>query len=158
MEKKGFPPRVNKETEKLILGSLPGDESIKKQQYYGHPGNDFWKLAGKAIKENLAELEYEERIQKLLEKKIGLWDVFASGLRQGSEDSKIKKEKLNNFTVLTESAPKIRKVFFNGKKAGALESFFKEKGFQTKVLPSSSALNRRNLKEREMEWKKIKEF
>ncbi|WP_332881585.1 uracil-DNA glycosylase family protein [Methanosarcina horonobensis] len=48
MIKRGFPPVLDKNTEILILGSLPGDESLRRRQYYGHPGNDFWRLVGNA--------------------------------------------------------------------------------------------------------------
>jgi len=44
MKKQGFPAVIDENTEILILGSLPGDVSIRKHQYYGHPGNDFWRL------------------------------------------------------------------------------------------------------------------
>ena len=46
MKKRGFSPVLDENTEIMVLGSLPSDESILKQQYYANPGNDFWKLLG----------------------------------------------------------------------------------------------------------------
>ncbi|WP_338067626.1 uracil-DNA glycosylase family protein [Algoriella xinjiangensis] len=42
--KQSFLPILSNEPRILILGSLPGDLSIKKNQYYAHPQNRFWKI------------------------------------------------------------------------------------------------------------------
>ena len=34
-------PVVNKSTRVLIVGSMPGQQSLEKQQYYGNPRNHF---------------------------------------------------------------------------------------------------------------------
>jgi hypoxanthine-DNA glycosylase len=153
MTKKGFSAIVDMNTEILILGSLPGDVSIEKHQYYGHPGNDFWRLLGRAIGENLASMDYESRLATLKRNGIGLWDVFKAGDREGSEDAKIKGEEINHFSILREIAPKLRLVCFNGRKSGKYEPVLREMGYGTKILPSSSGANRRFLEKRESEWK-----
>jgi hypoxanthine-DNA glycosylase len=153
MKKQGFPAVVDENTEILILGSLPGDVSIRKHQYYGHPGNDFWRLVGSIIGENLQGMDYQKRLKTLRCHKIGLWDVFKAGKREGSEDSKIKDEEMNQFSLLREIAPKLKLVLFNGKKSGEYEPILRKMGYKTKVLPSSSGANRRFLKNREVEWK-----
>lgn len=152
MIKRGFPPVLDKNTEVLILGSLPGDESLRRQQYYGHPGNDFWRLVGNAIGENLQDMDYETRLETLKRNKIGLWDVFKAGKRDGSQDSNIREEKVNQFSILKELAPELKQVCFNGKTSGRYESVLRAMGYKTKVLPSSSGINRRNVKIRESEW------
>jgi len=152
MKKQGFPAVVNENTEILILGSLPGDVSIRKHQYYGHPGNDFWSLLGSIIGEDLQGMNYQSRLETLKRNKIGLWDVFKAGKREGSEDAKIKNEEINQFSMLKELAPSLKRVLFNGKKSGEYEPILKAMGYETKVLPSSSGANRRFLKNRKSEW------
>jgi len=153
MKKQGFPAIVDENTEILILGSLPGDISIRKHQYYGHPGNDFWRLLGSIIGEDLQSMDYQNRLETLKHNKIGLWDVFKAGKRQGSEDTKIKDEEINQFSMLKDMAPNLKLVLFNGKKSGEYEPILKVMGYETKVLPSSSGANRRSLQSRKSEWK-----
>jgi hypoxanthine-DNA glycosylase len=152
MKKQGFPAVIDEKTEILILGSLPGDVSIRKHQYYGHPGNDFWKLLGNILGEDLQEMNYQSRLEALKCNKIGLWDVFKAGKREGSEDAKIKSEEINQFSMLKKSAPSLKLVLFNGKKSGEYEPILRAMGYETKVLPSSSGANRRFLKNRKSKW------
>jgi hypoxanthine-DNA glycosylase len=152
MIKEGFSAVTDPNTEILILGSLPGDVSISKHQYYGHPGNDFWRLLGRTIGENLQEMDYKSRLETLKRHKIGLWDVFKAGNRKGSEDSKIKDEEINQFSILKEITPKLRLVCFNGKTSGKYEPILRKMGYETKILPSSSGANRRFFEKRESEW------
>lgn len=152
MMKVGFSAVVDANTEILVFGSLPGDVSLMKHQYYGHPGNDFWRLLGHAIGENLQDLDYDRRLETLKRHRIGLWDVFRAGNREGSEDSKIRDEEVNQFSIFKEIAPRLRLVCFNGKKSGKYEPFLRKLGYETKILPSSSGANRRFLEKRETEW------
>ncbi len=155
MIKQSFPPIVDKNIEIIILGSLPGNISIKKHQYYGNPGNDFWRLLGSAINEDLQSMDYGSRLETLKCNGIGLWDVFKTGDGVGSGDAKIRDEEINQFSILKEMAPKLRLICFNGKKSGKYESILREIGYETKILPSSSGANRRYLKKRDSEWKDV---
>ena len=74
----------------FILGSLPGDASLAARRYYAHPTNQFWRLLGGAIGEELQSLAYEARLERLAERRIGLWDVVASATRRGSLDQAIR--------------------------------------------------------------------
>lgn len=152
MKKRGFSPFLDENTEILVLGSLPSDESIRKQQYYGNPGNDFWRLLGGALGEALQEMEYERRLEGLKNHGVGLWDVFKASRREGSLDAGIRDEEMNDFSKLKERAPELRLVCFNGKKAGEYEPLLRKMGYETKVLPSSSGANRRHSKKRVQEW------
>jgi len=155
MIKQGFSAVVDENTEILILGSLPSDASIRKHQYYGHSGNDFWRLLSRAIGEDLQNMDYESRLETLKRNGIGLWDVFKAGDREGSEDARIKSEEINQFSILKKMAPKLRLVCFNGKKSGKYEPILREMRYETKILPSSSGANRRFLEKRESEWEAV---
>ena len=155
MKKKGLAPIIDKSTRILILGSLPSDESIRKQQYYGNPSNDFWRLISEVIGEDITALDYSARIGKLQKHGIGLWDVLSASERNGSMDSNIKNEEINDFSILKNVAPNLQLVCFNGKKAGKFEGRIREHGIETKILLSSSGANRRYLEKRIVEWKSI---
>ena len=45
------PPSVTPECSVLVLGSLPGDESLRQAQYYAHPRNAFWKIMEMCIRD-----------------------------------------------------------------------------------------------------------
>jgi len=60
-----MPPAGSGDARLLILGSLPGEASLRAQRYYAHPRNQFWRLLGAAIGEDLGALSYENRIARL---------------------------------------------------------------------------------------------
>ncbi|RQO33997.1 DNA-deoxyinosine glycosylase [Herminiimonas sp. KBW02] len=134
----GFPPVIDQHTEILILGSFPGVASLDAQQYYAHPRNQFWKLTGAVIGADLAGLPYAERLLRLQTHRIGIWDVIDVCAREGSLDSAIRQARHNDFAMLKQECPGLRRVCFNGKTSGKQESIFAAAGFDTLVLPSSS--------------------
>ncbi len=54
--KYGLPPVARSDVRLFILGSLPGDASLAAQRYYAHRTNQFWRLLGGAISEELQPL------------------------------------------------------------------------------------------------------
>lgn len=52
MFKSALHPLTDNSTRILILGTMPGDQSIAKQQYYGNKGNHFWKIIFTIFNEN----------------------------------------------------------------------------------------------------------
>ena len=146
---------VDARIETLILGSFPGVASLAKAQYYGHPQNHFWRLLGAVIAEPLPELEYAQRLKTLLKHRIGLWDIIDSCKRDGSLDADIRDAAQNDFSRVTGVAKKLRCVCFNGKTAGKMEARFIAWGFDTIVLPSSSAANTLGFDEKLRQWRRI---
>lgn len=114
-----FPPVVDERTRVLILGSLPGEASLAAGEYYAHPRNRFWELAGGALGVDLRGLAYAERLAALLAHRVGLWDVVAEARREGSLDSAIRDETPNDLAALADSLPALRAIAFNGGKARA---------------------------------------
>ena len=78
-----FAPVISANTRILILGSMPGVASLNARQYYAHPQNHFWRIMGEICGAGPA-LPYGERLQVLLQQRLGLWDVLQSCVRGGS--------------------------------------------------------------------------
>jgi hypoxanthine-DNA glycosylase len=134
----GLSPVLDRQVRVLILGSFPGAASLAAQQYYAHPRNQFWRLVGTVLGEDLAALPYRQRLPRLLAHRVGLWDVLAACERDGSLDTAIRAPRPNDFNLLAQRCPSLRRVCFNGKTAGRLAVYFEHAGYQTLVLPSSS--------------------
>jgi double-stranded uracil-DNA glycosylase len=124
----------------LILGSLPGEASLRAQRYYAHPQNQFWRLLGAAIGEDLAALPYDERLARLAARKIALWDVVGEARRAGSLDGAIRAATANHLAAFVSTHPRLRAVAFNGKAAARLgRAALSDAGdLQLIDLPSSS--------------------
>lgn len=138
---RSFPPLISKKTKILILGSIPGVESLEKQQYYGNSRNAFWFIMSKICSFD-STLCYEKRCRKILEEGIALWDVLKHCERQGSLDSSIKNDSIgvNEIGDLFSQYPSIQKIFFNGMKA--------ESEYKKRVTPILSPLQKEIPQER----------
>jgi double-stranded uracil-DNA glycosylase len=149
----------------LILGSMPGKESLLQQQYYAHPRNLFWDIMEQMLGINKS-LPYQERLTKLKQNRIALWDVVSECRRKGSLDSNIDitSASANDFVSFFQHYNNIRNVFFNGKKAENLFKYFVlKKGLLEHVnltyyyLPSTSPANASISREVKLEqWMKVK--
>ena len=134
----GLAPVLDADTRILILGSFPGAQSLASSQYYAHARNQFWKLVGALVGEDLYGLPYGARLARLLAHRIGLWDVLGACEREGSLDSAIRKPAANDFERLHELCPRLETVGFNGQASGKFAPQFAAAGYRTVVLPSSS--------------------
>ena len=99
----GLAPLVSPATRVLILGSFPGVRSLQAQEYYGHAQNQFWRVL-EAIwpssPDKICVCSYEIRSKWLLERGLGVWDVYASCEREGSLDSAIRNAVPNDIAAL----------------------------------------------------------
>jgi len=134
----GLAPVIAPDTRILILGSFPGAASLAAQQYYAHPRNQFWKLVGALVDEDLYALPYADRLPRLRAHRFGLWDVLAACEREGSLDSAIRNPAANDFERLRHLCPALETVGFNGQASGKFAPQFAAQGYRTVVLPSSS--------------------
>lgn len=139
--KRSFAPVVDEHTRVLVLGSLPGEASLALGQYYAHRQNRFWHLMGDVIGEALPAMDYEARLQALLDHRVGLWDVIAKAKREGSLDSSIRAHATNDVAALVASLPNLAAVAFNGgtaAKIGTLALAESRASLNLIRLPSSS--------------------
>ena len=109
-----FPPVARPGARLLLLGSLPGAVSLARSQYYAHPQNQFWRLIGRVIERELVPLDYEARLEALIEARIGLWDTVAAATRKGSLDADIRLHAASDLATLVATLPELRAVGFNG--------------------------------------------
>ena len=155
-----FQPIIDEGSRVLILGSMPGVESLRLQQYYANPRNQFWKILY-ALFHAEPNPDYEERISFIKSKQLAIWDVIENCYREGSLDSKIREEKVNDFLGLYHAYPNLEVVLFNGGKA--YETYKKWIGLEAipnlkfKKLTSSSPANTRKYEEKLKEWGVIKD-
>ena len=99
--KNGLEPIYDENSKILILGSLPSEQSIKKQEYYGNPTNQFWKILSAVFEDKFLTFnDYEEKKNFLKKHHIALWDVIKCAQRKGSLDVNIKNETYNDLKTL----------------------------------------------------------
>ena len=128
----------------LILGSLPGQESLRRREYYAHPRNGFWGIV-EVLFGIPSTMSYAERTRRLSRSGVALWDVCASAHRPGSLDVSIRPDSViaNDIAAFLRGHSRTNLICFNGAKAGEL--FRKHvgvpKGVPCLLLPSTSPAN-----------------
>lgn len=140
--KSSFAPIACDETTILILGTMPGDESIRRGEYYGHPRNRFWKIIS-TITGSPLPISYVDKKELLLKNRIGVWDVAHTAIRKGSLDSAIKNEEPNDLNGLIANLKHLKVIGFNGAKSEQLfNKYFERKPDIAYIpLPSTSPAN-----------------
>lgn len=138
---KGFEPIIAHDPYVMILGSMPSVTSLDKQEYYGFKHNRFWKIMQSMFQMPIQT--YEEKKQIILTHHMILWDIIGECEREGSLDSAIRHEKINDIESLIQTYPTIRLVICNGKKSYDLyQKHFKMIQIPSIYLPSTSNANR----------------
>ena len=129
---RSFAPIADASARVLILGSMPGIESLRAGQYYAHPRNTFWRIMGELVGAS-PDMPYTARTRRLKKTGIAVWDVLAACAREGSLDSAIDERSIiaNDLVSFLAQRPGIRHVFFNGATA--------ERCFRVHVQPALEA-------------------
>jgi hypoxanthine-DNA glycosylase len=143
-----FPPIESALAHVLILGTMPGNASLQARQYYAHPQNAFWRIAGTILGFDPAGA-YEARVARMRAAGIAVWDVLQSCTREGSLDSAIVHATAvpNDLPGFLGAHPLIRRICFNGAKAEALYARYVRSKLATGTdirylrLPSTSPAN-----------------
>jgi TDG/mug DNA glycosylase family protein len=132
VDSRGFPPIARRDARVLVLGSLPGQESLRRREYYAQPRNAFWLIMGELFGAG-PELPYRQRTARLRAAGVAVWDVCARAFRAGSLDASIvaASVEVNDFAAFFRSHPRIRRVCLNGRTAEAL--------YRRRVLPALGA-------------------
>ncbi|MEM6998891.1 MAG: DNA-deoxyinosine glycosylase [Pseudomonadota bacterium] len=160
----GFPPIAKSNATILILGSMPGQVSLDRHQYYAHPRNSFWSIIFDLLNAD-SELNYEQRKQLLYDNNIAVWDVLKSCYRRGSLDADIDPATIeaNDFKSFFKKHPNIKYIYFNGTKAEqifnkkVLENLAPESVFKYHRLPSTSPAHAAITRQQKLlEWSVIK--
>jgi hypoxanthine-DNA glycosylase len=143
----------------LVLGTLPGEESLRRGEYYAHPRNLFWPIVF-GLFDAVPPADYGERVAFVARRRIALWDVVASGERLASADATIRAEIPNAIDALIARHPAIRAVAFNGGGAQRLHDrhFARRADIAYLALPSTSpAYARLGFAEKLAQWAALRD-
>ncbi len=124
----------------LILGTFPGNKSLRDNRYFSNQCNAFWWIAGDCLGfrrdrgekkggghfKLCAHLRYDEtyivpydkQVSILCQHGFALWDIIASCQRTGSLDSAIKNDKPNDVQNFVEQHPTISTIVLANGKSG----------------------------------------
>lgn len=140
----GLAPLVSSRTRVLILGSFPGVASLAAQQYYGHPQNHFWRILQAIWPSSQIPAgadSYQNRSNWLLDRQLGVWDVYASCEREGSLDSRIRHPVVNDFAAMQRQCPALEAIAHNGGESFKHARYTALLGLPVYKLPSTSPAN-----------------
>lgn len=153
-------PVVGKNSTILILGSMPGKESLARHEYYSNRKNRFWGILS-GIYNVAMPSTYRNRMDFLINRGIALWDVYHSVRRHGSLDANIASGSFNDIKGFLDKNPSIRVIVLNGTKAAkAFKLYMQKEGCDLKkdidiysVLSSSGANCQYSLEELIEDWR-----
>lgn len=163
----GFEPLLCNDPEIVILGTLPGGESLEHREYYYSNSNRIWQVLSLLTHESVP-LDYDQKKALLARHRIALWDYYDSAIRPGSDDRKIKDGIPNNIVDFLRNHPNIHIIAINGfgkyKKFGksladSVAAVFPDRHIRVLCLPETSGANKNhgwgNLHNLASEWSKI---
>ncbi|WP_300577918.1 DNA-deoxyinosine glycosylase [Phenylobacterium sp.] len=157
--KSSFPPVIDADTRLLILGTLPGEVSLQRGQYYANPRNQFWRLMATVTASQMPDA-YEDRLAHLLRHGIGLWDTVKTAQRIGSLDGAIQAAQPNPLQDLIAGLPKLAAIGFNGGTAARMgrAQLAEAPGLALVTLPSSSPAFTMSFEAKATAWLQLRSY
>jgi len=151
---------ANAQCRVLLLGSFPGARSLREQQYYANPRNQFWQLLSPVIGVDLVPLGYADRLATLLAHRIGLWDVVATARRAGSLDSALRDIAPRDLHAVAARLPDLRAMGFNGATAFKIgqRQLGQSPAIKCLLLPSSSPAHTVGLAAKAEQWRLLASY
>ena len=153
---KGLPPIYNADSEVLILGSFPSEESRKSGSYYSNKDNSFWNIICDFYNEPLPT-NNSEKEAILLKHHIAVWDMIESCEIEGSSDKNIKDPEYHKASEIQAllNQSKIKKIIINGHTLDeTYKKYFGEIDMPSVAVLSTSPQNNGRKIQREQEWRK----
>ena len=134
-------PFYNKDSEILILGTMPSPKSRELNFYYMHPQNRFWLCLAQVFQEEISS-DIASKKAFLKKHKIALWDTCAICNIKGSLDNSITKVIPNDLTDILNNS-QIKEIYTTGKKAYEIYNKFiyPQTKIKATLLYSPSTLN-----------------
>lgn len=158
-KKVGLPPVARADARLLVLGSLPGEASLAAARYYAHPRNQFWRLMEVVTSVSLEAVPYQERLERLAERGVAMWDVVHAARREGSLDGQMREVKTRDLAGFVAGLPQLRAIGFNGGTAARLgRRALAETGLVLVDLPSSSPAYTLPFAEKARQWTALAAF
>lgn len=146
----GLSPWLGDSPKVLILGTMPGDKSLREQVYYCDTShNSFWKIMYSIFGKKDDMTSNHDFITS---HNIALWDCVQSGVRKGSTDDGYDINSLitNDIQSFLKEHPSIKTIVLNGKGKGSkkrpsttflFKRFFFTIDFDGKIVLLSSTSN-----------------
>ena len=117
--------------------------------------NLFTPLIAAIVGEPLPGMPYERRLACLKAHGIGVWDAIVACERPGSLDAAIRAATRAETARVHRAAPKVAIVCFNGRTAARAAPVWREAGYATLVLPSTSPAYTRPFAEKLAAWRAL---
>lgn len=157
--KEGLEPWVGVRPKVLILGTMPGDISIKEQLYYANiQYNSFWKIMYCLF----IKQQGQNNKDFITSQGIALWDCFKEGIRKGSTDKGFdnKRKIPNDLILFLKKYSTIKTIILNGKTTQKeFYKFFPNiRSYEFKCLCSTSNSCTLSLEQKINEWSIIKDI
>ncbi len=154
----GLAPVVARDARVLVLGSFPSVASLAAGQYYAHPRNHFWPVLGAVLDEDLVALPYRARLARVKAHRVAIWDTIVACERPGSLDAAIRNAAHGEIERIARVARGLRAVCFNGGTAARALPAWREAGYATLAMPSTSPAYTRPLAGKIAAWMAMREW